>query len=288
MWDRAAGKRALPTEADGDLRESPLGDYPRHSVPPWKVNSMKICIAADREQMGQWAAAEAAKTLRDTLDARGQATILVATGASQFTVLSHLVAEAGIDWSRVTGFHLDEYLDLPITHPASFRAYLKERFVERVPLRQFHYIDGECHPPEAECRRLGRLIAENPVDVALVGIGENAHLAFNDPPADFETEDAYLVVALDEACRRQQSGEGWFASLEEVPRQAISMSVRQIMRARRILCSVPDERKARAVAASLEGPVVPETPASILQQHPDVTVFLDPPAAGMLQRKHQS
>jgi glucosamine-6-phosphate deaminase len=246
-------------------------------------SSMKIRIAADRDQMGQWAAAEAAQVLRDTLKTRGDATILVATGASQFTVLSHLTAEPGIDWSRVTGFHLDEYLGLPITHPASFRAYLQERFVDRVPLRQFHYIDGESCPPEAECERLGRLIAESPVDVALVGIGENAHLAFNDPPADFETEQAYLIVDLDEDCRRQQWGEGWFASLEDVPRKAISMSVRQILRAHRILCSVPDERKARAVAASLEGPVSSAAPASILQTHPDVTVFLDPPAAQLLR-----
>ena len=244
---------------------------------------MEIRVAADRDQMGQWAAAAAAQVLRETLQSRGEATLLVATGASQFTVLSHLVAEPGIDWSRVTGFHLDEYLALPITHPASFRAYLKERFVDRVPLRQFHYIDGEHQPPEAECERLGRLIADSPVDVALVGIGENAHLAFNDPPADFTTEQAYLVVELDEACRRQQAGEGWFASLEEVPRHAISMSVRQILRARKILCSVPDERKAQAVAASLEGPVDPVTPASILQTHPDTTIFLDPPAAQLLR-----
>jgi len=244
---------------------------------------MKIRIAADRDQMGQWAAAEAAQVLRDTIQARGDATLLVATGASQFTVLSHLITESGIDWSRVTAFHLDEYLDLPITHPASFRAYLKERFVDRVPLRQFHYIDGEQDPPEAECERLGQLIAASPVDVALVGIGENAHLAFNDPPADFETERAYLVVELDEACRRQQWGEGWFASLEAVPRKAISMSVRQILRSRRILCSVPDERKAQAVAASLEGPVTPDAPASILQTHADTTIFLDPPAARLLR-----
>lgn len=244
---------------------------------------MQVVIAKDREEMGQKAASHAARLLRTALRDQGEATILVATGASQFTVLAHLVNEPDIDWSRVTGFHLDEYLELPITHPASFRKYLKERFVDQVPLKAFHYIDGERKPAEDECHRLAELIACRTVDVALVGIGENGHLAFNDPPADFETPSPYLIVELDEACRRQQSGEGWFSTLEQVPTRAISMSVQQILRSREIICSVPDQRKAAAVAASLEGPVTPQVPASILQRHPATTVYLDPPAAEQLR-----
>ncbi len=192
------------------------------------------------------------------------------------------MAADGVDWPKITGFHLDEYLGLPASHPASFRGYLKERLVDRVPLGAFDYIDGEAEPA-AECRRVGELIRRHPIDVALVGIGENGHLAFNDPPADFETEEQYIVVKLDDACRRQQFGEGWFPTFEVVPSRAISMSIRQIMKSRAILCSVPDRRKATAVRAALEGPVTPDVPASVLQHHSDATIYLDPPAAELLR-----
>ncbi|HKD36340.1 MAG TPA: glucosamine-6-phosphate deaminase, partial [Pirellulales bacterium] len=201
----------------------------------------------------------------------------------QFEVLAALVAAEGIEWSRVTGFHLDEYIGLPMSHPASFRRYLKERLVDRVSLAGFHYIDGETDAA-AECRRVGELIRRHSIDVALVGIGENGHLAFNDPPANFETEEPHIVVNLDDACRRQQFGEGWFPTFEAVPSRAISMTIRQIMRSRAIVCSVPDRRKAKAVRDALEGPVTPQVPASILQQHADATIFLDPPAAEMLKQ----
>jgi glucosamine-6-phosphate deaminase len=183
----------------------------------------------------------------------------------------------------VTAFHLDEYIGLPITHPASFRKYLWERFASKLPLplAAFHYIDGE-GDATAECRRLGALISAGPIDVAFVGIGENGHLAFNDPPADFETEDPYIVVDLDDACRRQQLGEGWFPTFDDVPKQAISMSIRQIMKSRCIVASVPDQRKAEAVRVSVKGPVSPHAPASILQQHPDCTLYLDPASASLL------
>jgi glucosamine-6-phosphate deaminase len=171
-------------------------------------------------------------------------------------------------------FHLDEYLGLPDTHPASFRRYLLDRLLTKVPMGTAHLLDGEADP-EAVRREVGSRIASAPIDIAFVGIGENAHLAFNDPPADFETTDPYLVVNLDEACRRQQVGEGWFPDIDAVPAQALSMSVRQIMATREILCIVPDARKAEAVRASLEGPVTPDVPASILQTHPNVTFFLD-------------
>jgi glucosamine-6-phosphate deaminase len=199
-------------------------------------------------------------------------------------MLGRLVSEPGIDWSRVTAFHLDEYVGMSTDHPASFRRYLKERFVDRlpVPIGAFHYIDAELDP-EAECRRLAELIAPVTIDVAFVGIGENGHLAFNDPPADFRTEEPYLVVELDEACRRQQLGEGWFESLEAVPERAISMSVRQIMKSAAIVCTVPDARKATAVARTLNGPVTPDVPASILQRHPDCHLYLDVHSAGELE-----
>ncbi len=245
---------------------------------------MKTDVAASKDEMGRRAARAGASHIRRALEARGEATIIVATGASQFEMLRHLVEEAEIDWSRVTGFHLDEYVGMAEAHPASFRRYLRERFVERLPrpIGAFHYIDAETDP-EAECDRLRALISRVVVDVAFVGIGENGHLAFNDPPADFETEEPYLVVELDEACRRQQLGEGWFGSLEEVPRRAISMSVKQILKSRAIVCTVPDERKAAAVARTLNGPVTPEVPASILQTHPDCVLYLDADSATRLE-----
>jgi glucosamine-6-phosphate deaminase len=242
---------------------------------------MRIEICKSMKEMGRRAAADAADRLRAAIAERGEANLVVATGASQFEVLAALVAVEGIDWPRVTGFHLDEYLGLPMSHPASFRRYLKERLVDQVPLRSFHYIDGEADPA-SERRRVGELIRRHPIDVALVGIGENGHLAFNDPPADFETDEPYIVVALDDACRRQQFGEGWFPTFDAVPTRAISMSIRQIMRSRAIICSVPDRRKAEAVRAALEGPVTPQVPASILRQHLDATIYLDPPAASLM------
>ena len=208
--------------------------------------------------------------------------LVVATGASQFTVLSHLISQPDIDWSRVHGFHLDEYVGLSDNHPASFCRYLRKRFVEQVPLASFEYIRGDCLNPDDECSRLADLLEGYILDLAFVGIGENGHLAFNDPPADFENENSYLVVELDEVCRRQQMGEGWFEILEEVPLQAISMSIRQIMKIENIVCSVPDLRKAEAVELALEGPVTPDLPASILQHHQKVKVFLDQKAASGL------
>ena len=245
---------------------------------------MNVLIARDADEMAVKAAAQAAQALREALDARGEARIIVATGASQFGFLNALTAASGIDWSRVTGFHLDEYVGLPATHKASFRGYLRQRFVGAlpVPLKAFHEVDGEAADPAAECVRLQALVEAAPVDVACVGIGENGHLAFNDPPADFHAVAAYLLVDLDGACRRQQVGEGWFATLDDVPRQAFSMSIPQIMKSRRIVCTVPDARKAEAVKNAVEGAVSNLCPASILQAHPACALFLDPAAASGL------
>jgi glucosamine-6-phosphate deaminase len=240
---------------------------------------------ASKEAMGAAAVADGAAKMRSALGERGEVNIIVATGASQFEMLEALTREDGIDWSKVTVFHLDEYVGLSIEHPASFRKYLKERFEDQLPgpVRAFHYINGE-DDAEAECDRVGALIAEAPIDVAFVGIGENGHLAFNDPPADFETEKPYLVVNLDDACRQQQFGEGWFPSFEAVPEKAISMSVKQIMKSASIICTVPDARKAKAVRDSVEGGVSPEVPASILQRHDDCRLYLDDTAASLLSQ----
>jgi len=245
---------------------------------------MNVIVKETKHEMGRAAARSGADFIRRAIAGHGQADIIVATGASQFEMLEALVWEEGIAWHHVTGFHLDEYVNLPITHPASFRLYLWQRFVSRLPLpmKAFHFIDGETGDVQAECRRLGELIAPCRIDVAFVGIGENGHLAFNDPPADFERSEPYFVARLDEACRRQQLGEGWFPTLEAVPREAISMSIRQIMAAEAIVCTVPDARKARAVAAAVKGPVTVQVPSSILQRHANVSLFLDPPAAAGL------
>ncbi len=244
---------------------------------------MDIRIFDDSLALGRHAAADAASAIHDAVAARGSARIIAATGASQFLFLQHLTATPGIPWDSVELFHLDEYLGLPASHPASFRRYLQERLIAPTGIRRMHLIDGE-GDPELVCQSIGREIAAAPIDVAFVGIGENGHLAFNDPPADFETREPYLVVALDEACRRQQVGEGWFGSLDQVPTRAISMSVRQILASRRILCIVPDRRKAEAVAASVIGPVTPRVPASILQEHGDAVLFADRDSASLLGR----
>ena len=245
---------------------------------------MNVCIFPNKTVMGAAAAQHAARTINDAIAAQGEANIILATGASQFEMLAALVAQP-VDWSSVTAFHLDEYIGLDSDHPASFRRYLKERFVERVPgLRAFRYVAGDAPDPYAECARLGELVTQVKIDLACIGIGENGHLAFNDPPCDLETDKAYIVVELDEACRRQQLGEGWFATLDDVPRRAITMTVPRILKAAAIVCTVPDERKAEAVRNSAEGEVTANVPGSLLQEHPDGTLYLDAPASSLLGR----
>jgi glucosamine-6-phosphate deaminase len=240
---------------------------------------MEIIISETKQVLGKKAAQKGAAIIRQAISKRGKANIIVATGASQFEMLKELVKE-DIDWSKVRGFHLDEYIGISELHPASFRKYLKERFVDIVSPLEFNYVNGSTDPYE-ECIRLGKLIIKHPVDVAFVGIGENSHLAFNDPPADFETDAAYLVVTLNEACRRQQMGEGWFPTINDVPEKAISMSIKQIMKAKAIICSVPDLRKAEAVKKTVEGEISPEIPASIMRQHESVWLYLDKDSASL-------
>jgi glucosamine-6-phosphate deaminase len=243
---------------------------------------VQLHLEKTKTDVGRAAAQRGAEAILRAIAARGEANIVVATGASQFEMLAELTA-IEIDWSKVTAFHLDEYIGMRDDHPASFRRYLRERFASRLPqLHAMHYIDGDAPDLKGEISRLNRLISAAPLDVVFAGIGENAHLAFNDPPADFDTTDPYIVVKLDARCRAQQFGEGWFASLDEVPERAISMSVHQILSAGSIILSVPDSRKAAAVRDTLENGISPAVPASILRRHKDCHLFLDPASAALL------
>lgn len=245
---------------------------------------MKITIHATKDSLGQAAAQHGVAAINAAISARGHANIIVATGASQFEMLSHLV-QSDIDFSKVSAFHLDEYVGISVEHGASFRRYLRERFVEKAAnLAEMVYIDADAEDLAAELSRVNQRIADVEIDVCFAGIGENGHLAFNDPPANFDTEVPYHVVQLDEACRRQQMGEGWFATLDDVPAQAVSMSVKQILKSKTIIISAPDARKAEAVRGSVEGEVSPLVPASILQTHSDVTLYLDEPSASLLTK----
>ena len=242
---------------------------------------MKVRTFPDKQTMSVAAAKRAVEAIQAAIAATGRARVVAATGASQIAFLKALTGSDGVRWRDVELFHLDEYIGLPVTHPASFRRFLRERLVEPAGIETFHELDGEDNPATV-CDRVGRLIAAAPIDVAFLGIGENGHLAFNDPPADFDCPDPYIVVTLDDACRRQQVGEGWFAGMDDVPRTAISMSIRQILKARELLVIVPDTRKAAAVKASLEGEITPMVPASILRTHANATLYLDAPAASGL------
>lgn len=242
---------------------------------------MILRVFEDKISLGRAAAEQAAIAVRSAIRDRGAARIIVATGASQLSFLDALTSAENIDWRQVEMFHLDEYIGLPLSHPASFRKYLFERLINKVGITRYHLLDGTGDPGET-VRRVGAALQSAPVDVAFVGIGENGHLAFNDPPADFQTEEPYLIVELDEPCRRQQVGEGWFANISEVPPRAISMSVRQILKAKEIVCVVPDARKASAVKLCFEGEISPMAPASILRSHPLATIYLDMESASLL------
>jgi glucosamine-6-phosphate deaminase len=242
---------------------------------------MNVAVFNSKNELAQAAADSAAEIIRRAIADRGQAYLIAATGASQFEFLEALVHQ-DLDWKQTTLFHLDEYVGLPASHPASFRRYLKERIADVVNPGAFHFVNGEAENLAEECGRVGDLISQQTIDAAFVGVGENGHLAFNDPPADFETTEPYLVVTLDEACRKQQVGEGWFTDVDEVPRQAISMSIQQILKAQEVICIVPDRRKAQAIRDCLELEVSRLRPASILQQHPRVTVYLDGESASLL------
>lgn len=249
------------------------------------MSALQLAVHEDRLRLGRVAARQAADALVKACHDNGSATLVVATGTSQFEVLAELALAVDVPWDTVRIFHLDEYVGLSADHPASFRRFLWDRFIDKLPRapKAFHEIDGQADPA-SECRRLAMLVPATPFDVALIGIGENGHLAFNDPPADFTTVDPYIVVQLDQRCRRQQVGEGWFRELSSVPKEAISMSVNRIMASRLLICSVPDRRKADALKATVEGPVTPDVPASMLQEHYNCRLHVDRAAAALLRQ----
>jgi glucosamine-6-phosphate deaminase len=247
---------------------------------------LKVAVFPDKYSLARAAAELAATTIRHAIRERGCARIIAATGASQFEFLEELTKASGIDWKKAELFHLDEYLNMSPTHPASFRKYLRERLINKVGNTRFHPLDGERDPGEVIAEMTAE-IRKAPIDLAFVGIGENGHLAFNDPPADFETDEAYIIVELDDPCRRQQLGEGWFKDLEDVPRRALSMTVRQVLKAQRIIAVVPDARKAQAVANCFGGEISPMAPASILRTHPNTFLYLDKDSAALLDTKLQ-
>jgi glucosamine-6-phosphate deaminase len=243
-----------------------------------------VHVDETKEELGAKAARQAADFIMSALGEKGSANIILATGTSQFETLAYLVQVPEINWAQITMFHLDEYIGLPINHPASFRKYLMDRFVNRVsPLKNVYLIDGDTDNPAGECKRIGDIIRQHPIDVALIGIGENGHIAFNDPPADFNATDPYIIVELDEMCRKQQLGEGWFQSIEEIPNRAISMSIDQIMKSKHIIVSVPEKRKAAPVKRTLESTITSMCPASILQKHENCYLFLDRGSSSLLE-----
>jgi glucosamine-6-phosphate deaminase len=244
---------------------------------------MILRLSNDSESLAQRAAEQAFQAMGRAISQHGSCRLVLATGNSQLAFLETLTKKPGIDWKKVVAFHLDEYVGMPTTHPASFRKFLLERVIGKTGIEKYFLIEGDALDLKAAIRQVGAQLLSAPIDLAFVGIGENGHLAFNDPPADFAMEDPYIVVELDEACRRQQAGEGWFADISEVPRHAISMSVGQIMKAREIVAVVPERRKADAVKKCLEGEISPMAPASILRRHAKATVYLDHESASRLR-----
>jgi len=245
---------------------------------------MILKVFDDKSSLAKVAADQAATSIIRAIRDRGTARVIAASAASQYEFLEALTAEPGIDWKRVELFHLDEYIGLPMTHPASFCKYLQERLIGKTGITNYHLLNGEADPMKV-IHETSKFLTAAPIDVAFVGIGENGHLAFNDPPADFETEEPFIVVKLDEACRLQQVGEGWFKDLSTVPTQAISMSVRQVLKSKEILAVVPDARKAQAIKACFDGGISPMAPSSILRTHPNATVYLDRDSAALLSHE---
>ena len=243
---------------------------------------MIVRLLGDADSLAQAAAEQAASAMRCAIADRGCCRIVLATGNSQLQFLQVLTGMAEIDWNKIQAFHLDEYVGLPVTHPASFRKFLLERVIHKTGIMKYHFVEGDAADLSLAIREVSTQLMSAPIDVAFLGIGENGHIAFNDPPADFETEEPYIVVELDEACRRQQVGEGWFADISQVPTRAISMSPRQILKAKEIIAVVPDQRKAWAVKSCLEGEIRPMAPASILRRHANATIYLDRESSSLL------
>ena len=246
-------------------------------------DQLKVKIFENKEEMGKAAAVAVAEKLNDAISEKGFSNLILATGASQFQFLEHLQHQA-IDWKKVTVFHLDEYKGMPVTHPASFRKYLKERILDKVQPKQVYYLNGDAPDAEAEGLRYENLLKHHPIDIGCIGIGENGHIAFNDPPvADFNDPKLVKVVELDEDCRKQQLGEGWFPTFDDVPTHALSLTITAIMNCKHISCVVPDERKAEAVYNTMNAEISTACPATILRTHPDTILYLDENSASKLK-----
>jgi glucosamine-6-phosphate deaminase len=244
---------------------------------------MRINVCKNSKELGKDAARYVADLLNEAITTKGKARILLSTGASQFDTLSALVKE-NVCWKKVEMFHLDEYIGLPDTHIASFRKYLKERFINLVPLKKAYLVDGE-GDVQKNIQKLTNEIRKEPIDVGLIGIGENAHIAFNDPPADFDTKESYIVVNLDDKCKMQQVREGWFPTENDVPMQAISMTVYQIMQCSAIVSCVPHKVKGEAIKQMVENDVTNKIPATIIKTHPNASLFLDEESAYLLKSR---
>jgi glucosamine-6-phosphate deaminase len=252
------------------------------------VGAMRVRVHPDPIALATAASEQVAGVLRDSIAARGVAHAMFATGNSQLAMLDALVGDPTVDWSRVVGFHMDEYVGIPPTHPASFRRYLRERITERVPVAAFHFIDGDAADLDAECARYAARLRERPLDVCCLGVGENGHLAFNDPPvADFHDPLDVKVVELDDACRRQQVGEGHFPDFPAVPTHAITVTIPALLRAATVVAVVPEARKAEPVRRALAGPVETACPASVLREHAHVTLHLDADSASAWRATNQ-
>jgi glucosamine-6-phosphate deaminase len=252
-------------------------------VKTFTVDALDVRVFDDDAAMARTAAADAVRAIDDALAARGAANIMLATGNSQLAFISELVQRREVPWDRVTAFHMDEYVGLAPTHPASFQKYMRERVAAVLPVRAFHYLQGDAADPAAEAERYAALLHDHPLDLCCLGIGENGHLAFNDPGvADFDDPVAVKIVELDDACRRQQVGEGHFASVAAVPARAITVTIPALLRARRVLAIVPERRKAAPVQACLEGPIGTACPASILRTQRQATLLLDRDSASNL------
>ena len=249
-----------------------------------QAEALAVRIHPTQAEMARDVAVSARQILQETLATQETASVIFAAANSQIQALNELVALGGIDWSRVVMFHMDEYLGLDAGHSASFRRFLRERIEQRLKPRAFHYIEGDAMQPLAECDRYTRLLRAQSIDLCLLGIGENGHLAFNDPPvADFNDPHTVKLVKLDEACRQQQVGEGHFPNLAAVPQYAFTLTIPALCAARRMLCIVPERRKASAVEAALRGPIVTACPASFLRQQAHCTLFLDAESASGVQ-----
>lgn len=249
-------------------------------IKSFKKDLLKVKIYTTNTEMGKAAADYSADIIRDTLRAKAEASVIVATGASQFTFYDALIKKPDLEWNKVIIFHLDEYVGMTDQHPASFRKYLKERFIRHIHPKAVFFLNGDTPDPQEEARKYARMLEKVEIDLACIGIGENGHIAFNDPPvADFNDPELVKIVRLDLDCRRQQLGEGWFPTLEDVPSHALSLTVSGIMRANKISCVVPDERKSEAIYHTIHDKISEKCPATILRTHPDCTLFLDESAA---------